>query len=464
MGALVVVGCVRAPVQPVLPVEPPSLWVDAFASSGGDGGVEAALKTMPVLTEAARLHVRSGLYAGPFVFPAGTTLEGHGEAVLFLDGAGTVVTANEPLRLKHVSLQGGTVGLLATAFTTLEQVKFSGHRVAALQVHDAGIDAHALEVTSRLDSVGVDAINASVTLEDVKLDGPLSFGVRVADSTLTARQVRAEGQSTVIQGLRSAVTIDQLEAAGGRRNAVFLAQGTARLSKLNISGFEYAVLGTGTDVTLDGLSARGPHVTGFSFMNSKVTLRNVVVEHAGSLGGGQLLDCDSRVEGLVVTQAIASGLMVRKGVASIAELTVSGIRGETEPDGTIVTGDGLQVRDAEVSIGALSAEDLDGAGVYAANFAKVTAKRIDVKRSGTGAAVVERKSTLVAEVISSRGSRGPSIAAPEDGFIDVKRLTAQGGDVSVWADCASGSFVKVGAVDEGTLLPRLRCLEPPKTK
>lgn len=464
MGALVVVGCVRAPMPPSLPAEPPSLWVDAFASAGGDGGVEAALKTMPALREPARLHVRSGLYAGPFSFPAGTTLEGHGEAVLFLEGTGTVVTASAPLALKHVSIQGGSVGLLATAFTTLEQVKFSGHRVAALQVLDAGVEARSLEVTSRLDSVGLDAINASLSLDGLKLEGPLAFGVRVADSTLSARQVRADGQSTVVQGLRSSVTVDLLEATGGRRNAVFLSQGAARLSKLNISGFEYAVLGTNTDVVLDGLSARGPHVTAFSFMGSKVTLRNATVERAGSLGGGQLLDCVSRVEGLVVSQAVASGLMVRKGVAFIEALTVTGIRGEVEPDGTIVTGDGLQVRDAEVTLGTLSAEDLDGAGLYAANFAKVTAQRIDVKRSGTGAAVVERKSTLVADSISSRGSRGPSIAVPEEGFIDVKRLSAQGGDVSVWADCASGSFVTIGAVDEATVLPRLRCLERPKAR
>lgn len=462
MGALVVVGCVRAPVPSSLPAEPPSLWVDAFASAGGDGGVEAALKTMPALREPARLHVRSGLYAGPFSFPAGTTLEGHGEAVLFLEGTGTVVTASAPLTLKHVSIQGGSVGLVATAPISLEQVKFSGHRVVALQVLDAGVEARALEVTSRLDSAGLDAINASVKVEGAKFDGPLSFGLRAADSTVKLSKVTSVGAASVVQVLRGSLELDGLDASGGLRTALSLSSAQGDLSNLDVTGFEYAVLALKSTVGLRHATLRGARFCGASFLNSKPTLEAVSIERAGSGGGVQLLDSESDVKTLSVANTVASGVLVRKGKARIDSLVVRDLRGEPGPDGALLSGDGLQVRDAEVELGSLEAEGIDGAAVYASNVAKVVAKRIDVRSSGFGAAVVERKSMLFAESVTSRASRGPSIAAPEDGLIDVKWLSAQGGDVSVWADCASGSFVTVGAVDEGTVLPRLRCLERPK--
>lgn len=464
MGALLVVGCVRAPVQPVVPSEPPVLWVDAFASEGGDGGVGAALKTMPVLREATRVHLRSGLYAGPFTFPAGTSLEGHGEAVLFVEGAGTVVTANEPLQLKHVSIQGGAVGVLATAQLTLDQVKFSGHRVAALQVFDAGVEARTLGISSRLDTVGVDAINASVTLSGVKLDGPLSFGVRAADSAVRLSKVSSVGPASVVQVLRGSLDLDRLDASGGMRTAVSLSSARGGLTNLDVTGFEYAVLSVKSTVELAHAKLRGARFCGASFLNSKPTLDDVAIERAGSGGGVQLLDSDSEVKTLTVSNTLSSGLLVRKGRARIGSLVVRDLRGEPGPDGALFSGDGLQVRDAEVELTSLEADTIDGAGVYASNVAKVVAKRIDVRSSGFGAAVVERKSMLFAESITSRASRGPSIAAPEDALIDVKWLSAQGGDVSVWADCATGSFVTVGAIDEATVLPRLRCLEWPKGK
>ncbi|MBM4777437.1 MAG: hypothetical protein GQE15_07010 [Archangiaceae bacterium] len=464
MGALLVVGCVRAPVQPVLPVEPPVLWVDAFAAEGGDGGVEAALKTVPLLREAARVHVRSGLYAGPFVFPAGTTLEGHGEAVLFLEGAGTVITANAPLELKHLSIQGGAVGVLATAPLSLAQVKFSGHRVAALQVFDAGVEARALEVASRLDTVGVDAINASVTVSGVKLDGPLSFGVRSADSTVRLSKVTSVGPSSVVQVQRGSLEVEGLDASGGMRTAISLSSARGVLSNLDVTGFEYAVLGVKSTVDVRHAKLRGARFCGASFLGSKPTFDDVFIERAGSGGGVQLLDSDSEVKTLTVSNSLSSGLLVRQGKARIGSLVVRDLRGEPGPDGALFSGDGLQVRDAQVELTSLEADTIDGAGVYASNVAKVVAGRIDVRSSGFGAAVVERKSMLFAETITSRASRGPSIAVPEDGLIDVKSLSAQGGDVSVWADCASGSFVTVGAVDEGTVLPRLTCLGRSKSK
>ena len=45
MGALLVVGCVRAPVQPLLPSAPHELWVDAFAREVMDSAKSMLLRS-----------------------------------------------------------------------------------------------------------------------------------------------------------------------------------------------------------------------------------------------------------------------------------------------------------------------------------------------------------------------------------------------------------------------------------
>jgi hypothetical protein len=468
--ALASAACVGTPLKERLPrVEEarqsaplPGLWVDAFAPGPGDGGVDAALKAIPRLEGPATLHLRSGLYAGPFEFPAGTRLEGHGAAVLYVEGAGVVVTAPGALVLEGVSVQGGSVGLSAGGPVTLRRVKFSGHRVAAVQVFDGGVTGEQVEVSSRLDGVvGVDAINAAVRLEGVTLLGPLSFGVRAADSAVTVSKLRSEGPATALQVLRGSVAADDVRAAGGQRAAVLVSKSKGTLARLDVTGHEYALLGTGNTLEVRAVVSRGAAASGVSLVASTVTLTDLTVERAGALGGLQLLDCTSTVGPVSVVDSRNGGVLVRKGRATLGALTVERIEGARGLDGTLFSGDALEVRDAEVDLLQLIARDLDGAGVYVSNFGVVRAGAVIVERSGFGAVVVERKSSVTADRVVSQGSRGPSVAAPEDGTLLVKSLTAQGGDVAVWADCDSGSRVTVQSVGDGTTLPALRCLTGP---
>lgn len=456
------IGCVRAPIVTTPPAGPLELWVDAFAPEGGDGGVSAALKQLPALSQPAHLHLRSGLYRGPFSFPGGTHVEGHGEAVLFVEGPEPVVTASAPLSLSRLRVQGGGVGVLATAPVSLSAVKFSGHRVAGVQVLDAGVTGEHLEFTSSVASVvGLDAVNALVSLEDVKVLGPMMHGVRTADSDVKTSKLTSEGPATALQTIRGTLEATGLQAAGGMRAAISVSKTRATISGVKVTGHEFAVLGLGGEVQMSAVVSRGAVAGGVSLVDSKATLKDVTIERAGHLGGVQLLGAESTVDRLTVTDTWASGLLVRKGKATIGAIEVRGIHGERGLDGTLASGDAVQVRDAEVTLARLDASDLDGAGVYASNFGLVRAGVIEVSNAGFGAVVVERKSRLTAERIVSRGSRGPSVAVPEDGVLVVKSLTAQGGDVAVWADCDSGSRVTVQQVTEGTTLPRLRCLLGP---
>src|SRR5262245_30643699 len=95
-------GCASRAVQaesgpPPAPVE---LWVDASALEGGDGTEARPLKTLGAALESARavgaahVHVRTGLYRGPFTLPAGWAIDGPESAVLFVEGAeGQVLSA-----------------------------------------------------------------------------------------------------------------------------------------------------------------------------------------------------------------------------------------------------------------------------------------------------------------------------------------------------------------------------------
>jgi hypothetical protein len=448
---LLVVGCVRT-APPVAPSPSPAVWVDAYAPEGGDGGVLTALKRVPRLTAAAELHLRSGLYTGPFEFPAGTTVTGHGEAVLVGEDAPETVVARGPLALRHLSVQGGVVGLRALAPVTLDEVQFSGQRQVALDVADAGLDGRELSFTSRVPGVvGLRAVNAHVTLDGVRGSGTLATLLSFTDSSSTVKQVRAEGPAIVVLAKHGTHRLDGLTAGGGTGAAVQLFETSATVVGLDVTGHEYALLSSRSEATVDGVVSRGARFAGLAFVDSKVTLGRAVVERAGPGGGAQFLASTSTVTELVVSDGNSVGALVRKGKATFERLSVKRVSGAPE-------GDGLQVRDAEVRLANYDAEDLEGAALVATNFASVVAKRIEARSVGVSAAIVERRSSLVVDSLISRGSRGPSIAAPEDGLIDVQHLSARGGDVTVWAGCDTGSLVTIGTVDDGTFLPRIGCL------
>ena len=131
------VGCARLP-EPV-PTPPEvhraEVWVDAFSAAGGDGTSARPLKTVPqpVPTDAI-VHLRAGLYPGPFVLGPGARMEGVGEVVLTGEAGQTVVTA-DGASLEGISIQGGAIGLEAGAKVSLTHVHFSGQRRQAAVVH-----------------------------------------------------------------------------------------------------------------------------------------------------------------------------------------------------------------------------------------------------------------------------------------------------------------------------------------
>lgn len=440
-------GCVKIP-----PVEKPPAplerWVDEAAAPEGDGGVMAALKGFPPRVSGV-LHVRSGLYRGPFSLDDGAVIVGHGEVVLYLEGEGVVVTSRGRTRLEHVSLQGGAVGLtIADGHAALAQVQLSSHRRVGIEVGDAGLSATELQVQGRSgEAVGVEAINADVRLERATFLGALTHGVRAADSRVSIDRLRSEGPATALQVMRGSLEAHEVKAAGGQRAAISLVDTQATVRGVETSGHEYGVLGTKGSITVTEVLARAPLIAGLAFFKGSVTLDQVRVHRAGSGGGLQLLDVTSSVGAVTISDAQGTGVLLRQGTATIKGLEVHLVHGDLTPSGTLLSGDALQVRDATVTLERLEVSEVDGAALAATNFSSVNAKAITVDGAGTAGVVAERRSRVVVEALEARSVRGAAIAVFEEGVLEVGRLTTSAVETPAWADCLGGAQVRIGAAN-----------------
>lgn len=469
MGATLTLGCARGPVAPrpqPVPAErrPLELWVDGSAPLGGDGSQVRPFKTVPALDGGVHLHLRSGLYEGPFRFPPGTVVTGHGVAVLFIDGLGPVVThAGGALRLERLLLQGGTVGLSTTeGGVWLDEVKFSGHGKTFVDARNTLLVGTRLELTSNIPAtIGFRQLGGRLQLRDVKLSGPMQHGVKATETALAFDAVQFEGPATGVLLLDGSLEGAGLRFAGGQAAALHVLDAGVTLSNVDVTGHEYGVLGAGA-VSIDGLTVRGPQQSGVSLLGGTSTLAHVRVERAGNMGGLQLLGGRHTLTDIEVKDSNAWGVLVRRAEAAIGALRVSRIRGESAPSGRVL-GDGLMVRDGRAGVDALVAEDLDGSALFIANSGSVVARSVEARRCAGGAIFIERSSEATVDSLVARGSAGPSVTALEEARLVVRDFSATGGDVSVWADCAEGVRVDIKRPAADTVLPALRCLFVPRS-
>lgn len=452
-------GCVKIPPPEIAAPPPVERWVDAYAGPGGDGGVMAALKALPPRLSGV-VHVRSGLYRGPFELEDGAVLVGHGEVVLFLEGDGAVATAHGKTRLEQISFQGGAIGLAVEGQAQVEKVHFSSHRTAAVSVLDGGLTGIALELDARsAGSVGIDAVNATVSLERSSLRGTMAHGVRCTNCALTIDQLRSEGPANALQAVRGRVEAKGLRIAAGAGPAISLADTTAALRDVETTGHEYGLLATGGSVTVAGFLSRGAVVAGLGFFKGTVTLSDVRIHRAGSGGGLQLLDATSIIHSASIDDAQGTGVLVRQGKATITRLEAHLIHGDTTSSGTLLAGDAVQVRDATVELGRLQATEVDGAALAATNFAKATATEIVIDGAATAGIVAERRSRVVASTVRAKAVRGAVLAAFEEGQLQVKRLEAADAETPAWADCLEGAVIRIDSTDRA--VEWQRCVRGP---
>lgn len=452
-GLLLAAACARPPPTKIdaAPVQRAEIWVDAFSTTGGDGTLQRPLKTLPSpIPPDTTVQVRAGLYAGPFFVPEGAVIAGHGEVVLTSEGRGVTVTATGAT-LKGLTIQGGATGLEARD-VTLEQVRFSGQREAAVRASGAvTLKKCALDAT--IEGIdGVLARDAQLTLEDVRFTGGFRRGIDVSGGQLQLTGVRFEGAKTSVRALDAVSTLTKLEAGGGSSTALLFAGGSLTATKVDVIGHEYGLqLTRGIVATVRDFTSAGALQAGLSSeQQTRLTLDRARIARSGPSGGLMLLDSVSDVRNLTVSGGRDLGVLVRKGEATLARVDVSGIDG----------GDALHVRDAMVTVTDAIARDCGGSGLFVSAAARVTGDGLQVDRAAQSAVLVELGATLKLESLLVRGGGGPAVLVPSAATVQLGTLSVSGGsEQPVYAECEAGARVSVQRLESTVEALPSRCVD-----
>ena len=455
--ALALTACVRAP-DPVRPAEVHrvEVWVDAFSPPDGDGTKERPFKTLRNIPAGALVHLRSGLYAGPFVLERGVTLSGTGEVVLTGEAGQTVVTATDA-SLEGLSLQGGAVGLAVEGHVVATRLAFSGQRERAAIVRSklTLTDATFVGTIQGIDAVEVTR-GATLELSKATFTGGFARDLMSEGARLQLRELSSGGPKVLLRAVDSEVDAEALRATGGSGPALAIFGGTASLRDVQVSGHEYALLvAREAKVAVTKLRARGSQVACVAATGATLELSEAVLVDCGPGGAVSLMHAHSTLSRVEISSAREMGLFIRQGDASLSAVSVSRVSGA---DGSL--GDGLHVREAKVvGTGALIFSEVHGSGVYASAFADVQLEQVTVERARSAAFFVERKSGLRVGKALVRGGGGPALVVPDDARADFKELFVAGGTESpVFAECNAGAEVRVERLETTVAQVPTRCL------
>lgn len=436
----VAVSCARPP--PPAPPKLEELWVDQFAPPDGDGSKEAPLKSIPAPLPKRALHVRTGVYAGPVDLPEGSTFEGHGEVVITGEGDVATVTAASAF-LRHVSIQGGAIGLQARD-VGLDGVRFTGQTKTAI-VAEGVLRGRKLHFTSTVPGIdGVVTKNAKVSLVEAKFQGGFTRAIDVSGGELRLSGVNFEGAKTAVRALDANAALDTCDASGGSATAFFFAGGKLRVRGLDVQGYEFSLqLSRGVEAKVEDVSARGASQTCIALEESPVTLARARMSRCGVGGAVSSLNAKLIASDVAVREGRELGVLVRQGEASFIGLDVQGI----------ADGDALHIRDANVSVRDSLFRDVGGSALFVSAAAKVHGSGLQVERAGKSAFFIERGSTVELGAVLVRGGGGPAVLLPDAASASFESLSVSGGtEQPVYAECDAGAKVTVKRL-ESTVAP-----------
>ncbi|MBL8911617.1 MAG: hypothetical protein JNM17_13070, partial [Archangium sp.] len=311
--ACVVSACVPAqPVitKPAVETPRPAVWVDSFASTDGDGSSERPFKRFPsTLPARAHVHVKSGVYQGPFSFEGDVIVEGHGEAVLTSDAGQTTVTAKD-VELRSLSIQGGGLGLAVLGRVTGTKLHFSGQRERAARVDGELVLSDSRAVAS---VEGIDGFAGIGTFrfDGVKLEGGFRRGVWCEGGVLALTKLRTLGVKIPVYAMRATGEVKQLVAESGSGPAMLVSEGSLNVLGMYVRGHEYGLqMSSGAKVSATGLDVSQVEQACVSALRSELTLSQSEFTVCGGGGAILLLDSKGVLSGLKVHDTRALGVLV----------------------------------------------------------------------------------------------------------------------------------------------------------
>ncbi len=453
------VGVVVQP-QPLAPRVAIERWVDASALEGGNGEPRSPFKRLnDALAPDALIHLRSGLYAGPWVLPPGIVLVGHGEVVLHSEGETTVVTAPASASLEALSIQGGFVGMRAIGPVTLRRVHFSGQRRVALEASDALTLEDSMFDGSVSETFGVQLLKgANARLKKVRFVGAFRRAVDAVGARLDIDDLQTAGPAQGLHLENSQAKVRGLVVAGGSGPGVFVAEGALHLTDSSVNGHEFGLQARKAALTIERFASFRVQLAGVATVECTGTLSDLRIEHSGSYGALHLLESVLKVKGLKVKQARETGVFVRRGEVKLEDVTVEQIRAE-RAFGPDHGGDGFQLRDADVEVSNVIVRDADGIGVFASAGAQVELNRFSCERCRVGALVLDLASVVTVKGMISKGGEGPAIAVLDRAVVKLEDADITAVQVPIWAECEQGARVTVKRMKSNLVLPASGCIE-----
>ncbi|WNG24490.1 hypothetical protein F0U62_11025 [Cystobacter fuscus] len=435
---------VRSP--PAVLVE---VWVDGAWPVGGDGSRTRPFQALGrVLAREAgtplRVHLAPGRYPGPFVLPAGWELVGEGEgAVVYAEGAETVVRAPGGARLRGVVIEGGGWGLEAGGAVRVEAVRFTGQGTGALWMGagELTVEGGRFEAGGP-EAVGLRVEGAGARLHEASFSGAFRRAVETRDARVELESVRVGAARTALHQSRGEARLARVTVEHGPDVGLFVQHGTLRLEDVTVTGHEYGLQTREATLEARGFTSVRSVRAGVALLGTTGMMEDTRVVGSGDFGAVSLLGSDMLLRGLHVEGAESYGLSATRGRLRLERALLTGL---TSREGD--AGDGLHLRDVEVEARGLVVRDVAGAGVLAAQGARVVLREASLTSCRTAGVWGETLARVTAGSLEVRGSGGPALVALENGVLRVEDLLAAdnaGGLVA--ADCAGETRVTLGRV------------------
>lgn len=443
---LVIAACRPSALPPAAaPASGPEVWVDGAWRGEGKGTRERPFRTLAeglAVRPAPTVHIAPGLYAGPFLLPAGAHLVGVGEStVLYGEGREPVVRMEAGASLERLTVQGGNWGVETAGALRLDRVAFSGHREGAVRVTAGGrLVAEQVQFEASLSETMGISLEGPVSAEVKRstFRGPWSQGVFArGGAEAVLEEISFQDAVVALEQDGGRVRLHRVTVEQGRGPGVLVRDGALEVDDVVVVGHEYGLASYGAKLEVRGFISLKAARAGLGLTRSTGRLQDLQVRQSGNFGALQLVDSDMEVSELRADEVDAYGVLATQGKLRLRNATLTRLSAKEG-----YTGDGLHLRGVQAEVEGLQVRDVPGAGVLAAQGAEVTLRDATLARCKLAGLTVESLARVKALGLEVRDTEGPALAVMREGEVWADALTASGlGDGLVWAECEGATRV-----------------------
>lgn len=416
----------------VLVVSPTSVLPDP------DGSAARPFRSIDDAVRAASpgdvVALAPGLFTQRVTVERPVTIRGPKAAVLVSpDATGIVVDVRAKATLEGFSVQGGAIGVRASAPIVLTAVDFSAQRRAAVQATGVDVEIRGGRMSALFDRpelTGVEVEGGRLQVRGARLDGPFRWAISATGAAMVASEIEVEGAVggvRCVSGCRGAVLGAVL--AQGRSQAILASAADLQVRESLVSRWEEGIVARDhATLTVAETAVAFCGEAGVTIRDSKALLRRTLHVGPASLASVAAIDSDLRVEGGLWQDPGATGIAVHRGKATIDGVVIRGARSEKEGDAVFAekpeplvlrdsfleasSGRGLAVEGGAARLVGIDVVGCSGAGIglarTAADLVGATVQGCD----GVGLSATEGAKVRLSSCRFSASVLGPAAADP----------------------------------------------------